>query len=279
MSPEKEAPVHLIRQAVPLFPIGAARSGTTIVARILDAHPEILMTNETTVFLQLSHIIEKSRDGIKSGVIYGKEYHELWADHLLEYAKDLIEEYYAKIAAQRNAQQLKYWGDKHPHHSSCLSFIDNLYPEARYIYILRDPRDVACSIAKMNSGSFVQALSAWKSFTIKYERFIEKLDPGRIYYLRYEELVGDYTKGCRQLLTWLGLDFPVQVEKFLTQYKNIDAHAFQSGLTQWQTLRLHHEKFKDKSVGRWKRETSRQDQEEAIREVGDYLEKYGYPGV
>jgi hypothetical protein len=62
----------LLAGAEPLFLVGAARSGTTILAKILNSHPKILMTDETAVFLALSGLIEKSREGVSAGLWYGK---------------------------------------------------------------------------------------------------------------------------------------------------------------------------------------------------------------
>ena len=105
---------NTIAQATPLFPIGIPRSGTTFLAKALNSHPEVLMTNETAVFILLNETIKNSRIGIKAGILYGKQYHNLWAEHLSENAKELIESFYAKICRENNIGRLKYWGDKHP---------------------------------------------------------------------------------------------------------------------------------------------------------------------
>ena len=63
---------EILAVAKPLFLIGAPRSGTTMLTRILNSHARILLTNETAVLLQLADIIGKSRIGRKAGMIYGK---------------------------------------------------------------------------------------------------------------------------------------------------------------------------------------------------------------
>ena len=113
------APAPLAR-ATPLFLIGAPRSGTTILARLLNAHGQILLTNESAVFLQLNAIVAKSREGVRSGILFGKAYHELWAAHLRSQVKALVEPFYGRIARQEGKEQPKYWGEKHPHLKDCL---------------------------------------------------------------------------------------------------------------------------------------------------------------
>ena len=87
----------------------------------------------------------------------------------------MIDGYYAKIAVAEGKPPLRYWGEKHPHHSHCLDFITQLYPTARYLYLVRDPRDTALSFAKMLGISFTEGLSGWKLFADKYEPFVAGL--------------------------------------------------------------------------------------------------------
>ena len=265
---------NVITRAIPLFPIGIPRSGTTFLAKALNSHPEVLMTNETAVFIQLNEIIKKSQVGIKAGILYGKQYHTLWADHLSENAKSLIEGFYYKIYSKNKIGPLKYWGDKHPHHNLCFDFIQQLYPSALYIYIVRDPRDVTCSIAEMNNVSFLKAFNTWKMFARNYESFVGTLDDAHVYYLRYEDLVDDYEKSTRRMLNWLGLDFSLDVKEFLEQYKHVDAHTYNL------PNKGNHEKisedFSVKSTGRWKRDLPSSEQKTILQEAEEYLHRHNY---
>ena len=67
---ELPAGTSLLAGARPLFLIGSPRSGTTLLAKILNSHPRVLITNETAVFLQLDENIRKSRRGWGWGVIF-----------------------------------------------------------------------------------------------------------------------------------------------------------------------------------------------------------------
>ena len=136
-----------LSKAKPLFLIGPPCSGTAALASVLNVHSEILLTDETGVFLQLNELIEKSRVGARAGILFGKAYHHLWADHLRENAKELIEIFYERIAVREDKTTIRYWGEQHPHLSDCLPFVSELYPEATYVYVVRDPRDAVRSIA------------------------------------------------------------------------------------------------------------------------------------
>ena len=191
--------------ARPLFLIGPPRSGTTLMARILNAHPRVLMTNETAVFIQLSQLIESSRKGIDAGIMYGKEYNVLWSDNLRQHSSELVESYYEKIADVEGKKDLAYWGEKHPHLSDCTPFLASLYPEARYIYALRDPRDAACSMSEMNEVPFRSALDNWKAFSDVFERFVDRLDPDQVINVSYESLIHDYEGVSEEIFQALDL--------------------------------------------------------------------------
>ena len=257
-----------LEHAVPLFVLGCPRSGTTLLAKILNEHPAVLMTNETAVFLFLADAIEKSRVGYAAGLLYGKEHNYLWAEHLAGHSRSLIESFYTRIAVRLEKRGLRYWGEKHPHHTECFDFIEKLYPAARYIYIVRDPRDSALSIKHMLQIPFAEALAAWKVFSDAYEHFITTRETGHLYQLRYEDLVNDYDGLTRQVFTWLGLTVQ-PVERFLKLYRNVDAHSLSQAVPITSDFRL-------KAVNRWRRELSSADCRLADELVGPFLDKYGY---
>lgn len=267
---EMNKPDLTLDGAIPLFPLGPPRSGTTIVARILNAHPRILMTNETAVFLMLKDNIDKSRLGAQAGILYGKEHNELWANHLEQEARRLIESYYEKIKQVEGKVALKYWGEKHPHHCNCLDFLTLLYPGALFIQIIRDPRDTSCSIADMLQVDFQEALVAWKIFADIYDEFFRNIESERFLTLYYEELVKDYVGVSRRIFKWLGLEYVEEVDQYLHGYKHIDAQHFDSPYA-------YRKDFAHESVGRWKQEITGSDCEFANDLVGEHLDRYGYP--
>ena len=87
------------------------------------------MTNETAVFLMLAYNIRHSRIGFRAGLLYGKEHHRLWADYLAQQAGPLIERFYGRICVQLKKVSVRYWGEKHPHHSDCFDFIARFIPQ------------------------------------------------------------------------------------------------------------------------------------------------------
>lgn len=275
-------------QAKPLFLLGCPRSGTTLLCRILNAHPAILMTNETAVFIQLNDMVTKSRRGCKAGILFGKQYHELWADHLGGQAKDLVESYYGRIAAAESKTCLAYWGEKHPHNSDCLDFLRTGWPEARYLYLVRDPRDSALSIAAMTDKPYQHSLKNWKLFSDKYEAYVDALGGDRCLTVRYEDLVADYPAVAEQCIQWLGLEVDEAVTAYLERYKDVDAHAVgpllknngaSPGLAEKAKAKVKTIKKTDylsRSVSRWRETLAPEDIAFSRECVGAFLARYGY---
>lgn len=273
--------------AKPLFLIGAARSGTTALAQILDAHPRIVMTNETAVFLQLHHNITQSRVGVQAGIQFGKTHHKLWADHLQDEARVLIERYYARIAGAQGKhtdpdapEPLAYFGEKHPHLSDCLDFLDDTFPDARYAHIVRDPRDTALSIAKMTGLRFEEALEGWLAFDNKYAPFVARIPAARVHHMRYESLVADYEGEVARLLAWLGLGMDERVRTHLANFAHTDAHTLAGSADKVVASDADpgagRVPFAVRSAGRWKWTLTPEQAAAADELVGEALHRYGY---
>ena len=199
--------------------------------------------------------------------LFGKTYHELWASHLKDNAKDLIESFYARIAEQQNRGQLSYWGEKHPHLESCLPWIQEMYPDAAYVYAIRDPRDTACSIAKMNGIAVSTALDKWTRFAGIYEAFVKSAEPNRVKTVRYEHLVFDYESVISDALAFLGLDMDDHARAYLAEHKNKSSHNPAS---------LRQLDYSQNSVGRWQRDMTGEEQAYALTKSEVFMRRHGY---
>ena len=264
---EERAEAIALDDARPLFLIGAPRSGTTILAKLLNGHREVLMTHETAIFLQLDHLINNSRIGSRAGTPFGKSYNELWAGHLHDHAKQLIETFYSRIAAQEKKPRLRYWGEKHPHLNRCLPFLTKLFPDAMYVYAVRDPRDTACSIAKMTGVSRSDALTNWGRFAKVYEDFADATTPERVTVVRYEDLVIDYESAMSNVFNVLGLELDAAASEFLAENKNKPSHNPRA---------VQRIDYAEKSVGRWQREMSEEERAYAMTIGCRFMLRHGY---
>ncbi|MBK5966116.1 hypothetical protein CCR95_19030 [Thiocystis minor] len=256
-----------LENARPLFILGVPRSGTTMLARLLNTHTGIVQTYETAAFLLFDHIIKNTKHGVKSGIYYGKEYQELWSEQLAQAAKSIINSFYQKICESENRHNVRYWGDKHPHHNACLPFLERLYPNSLYVYIVRDPRDTICSIIKMNDCGMDEAFKIWSKIANDYEKFCESTDHSRIYTLRYEDIVQDYMDKLEAIMDWLDLEIDDNFRELIINKQGFDFHN-PNDTSQFN--------FNERSVARWKQNLTPQENSHVLNSASEYMEKYHY---
>ena len=259
----------------PLFIIGVPRSGTTLLCKVLKCHPAVLITNETGVCLQIHDLISKSAQGRVAGTQFGKEYYELWSSQLDLVAPQIICDYYRRIAILEKRQNILYWGDKHPNYDTCLTSLQRWFPHARFIYIVRDPRDVVCSISKMNSWEHERSFKEWKRISSNYENFICSLTKFQLCILRYEDLVLDHVAKIKELFGWLNLDVPDGVLDSIATLINVQAHSINRNMQVSGNLSgaKNHNPQKS-SLSRWKRELTQEQAKSFELEAAEYLSKY-----
>ena len=150
---DKEIPVF--------FVVGLAKSGTTWMMKILNAHPEVLCKGEGRFFGEeyrrevLTQTQTKQQPSSLYNALLGSEYLRLWIErsvwsrdgHTDEHVKDLVRlatDYFLTQELSKSGK--KVVGDKTPLLGpKFVEEIYEIYPEARVIHIIRDGRDQAVS--------------------------------------------------------------------------------------------------------------------------------------
>jgi hypothetical protein len=167
------------------FVVGQAKSGTSWLMKILDAHPEILCRGEGRLFGKdfIQKDFERGQQGkIQPSSLYRAlheaEYLEAWIERSVWTRGDDVEGHLANLTrlatdyflTQRLARSgKKIVGDKTPLLTdTVLEEIAEIYPDARVIHVIRDGRDAAVSLV--------------------HHRWNHSKDQGGIYELKPEEL-------------------------------------------------------------------------------------------
>lgn len=89
-----------------------------------------------------------------------------------------------------------------------IEVLETLFPDARYIHIYRDPRDVATSATRFGwSGNVYYGADFWLDAEESWADIKPHLDPARYTEVRYEDLVMSAEKELARLCDFLGLDF------------------------------------------------------------------------
>jgi hypothetical protein len=199
--------------AAPFWVVGAPRSGTTFLARVLDHHPEIFLTNETRLMLLFSRMLNRWVEARRLLATSKSEVIEsLWRQ-----TPGVIEQVYRDLGAKPGQR----WGDKYPqyadgdHDPEALGTIDRLFPDGQYVHIIRDPRAVVASIVAKKWLGFDEAIEAWRSFVTHARDFGKEVGENRYLEIHFEDLVEDGHSTMDAVFTFLQLSNHPEVDEFL----------------------------------------------------------------
>src|SRR4051794_8557731 len=146
-----------------VFIVGARRSGTNWLERILTAHPAIVaMPTETYLF---SHGIEPFSERFQhanpSAPSMGRTF--MPREAFLDSVRDLVDRAFLETLERRDPSA-RYIAERTPWHASHLPLIADVYPDARVVNIVRDGRAVARSLLSMPWGpdTMEEAAAEWR---------------------------------------------------------------------------------------------------------------------
>lgn len=203
--------------AHPFFIVGSARSGTTLLRLILNAHPDVAVPPESRFVVELwrgsdTVDVEDFLTRLSAhkrfqtwDIPIGTVREELSAAARVSYA-DAIR---ATFSAYGHANGKPLWGDKTPRYVEHLDFLAKLLPEARFIHLIRDGRNVALSYANVPFGpkTVGKAAALWAKRVMAGREAGPPLGTQRYLEIRYEDLVEDAAGETRDICEFLELDF------------------------------------------------------------------------
>lgn len=197
------------------FIVGVPRSGTTLLRLMLDAHPDLAIPPETNFIHHAAEACKRASDPRRS-FLETVTSHNRWGDLRIE--GDLLAQRVHAIEpfdlgeAMRTLYRLyaeKFgkprWGDKTPHYVRRMTLVHEVLPEAYFIHVIRDGRDVALSVKDLWFGadSVEEAARRWRGAIERARRHSSKLP----HYLeiRYEDLVSDTESTLRKISDFVDL--------------------------------------------------------------------------
>ena len=200
------------------FIVGSPRSGTTLLRLMLDAHPLLAIPPEThflPALLRLRSEGKTMREELFQTVVRGSRWNDFHLDE--EAFKDRLEAvepftltqgihaFYGMYAERRKKP---LWGDKTPGYVLHLRGIAAALPNARFVHLIRDGRDVAASLRKLwwGPGDDIEAQAIDWLWRIREARQQGQVCP---HYLevRYEDLVRDPSTALRRICGFLELPY------------------------------------------------------------------------
>jgi hypothetical protein len=284
--------------------VGAPRSGTTLLRLMLDSHPELAIPPETG-FLSAARRLRGSGDGLRERffrtVTAFPPQAPAWADFGIaaddfRAALERIEPFTAsagfrafyRLYAARHGKPR--WGDKTPIYCLEIDLIRRVLPEARFVHIIRDGRDVALSLREQwfTPGRDMATLAKYWARCVGRAR---RAGEGRADYLevRFEELVRDPAPVLAGVCRFLELDWdPALLEHHTRARARLGEHTGRSApdgtplITREQRLRQQENSARapdPERIGGWRAAMLPAERAEFERIAGKLLRELGYPDV
>ncbi len=268
-----------------IFLVGAPRSGTTLLARILAAHSQVYGRAEPHLVTPLAHLgyyarVDKApydpfnaEQGVREFVADLPRGEEDYLDALRAYADTM----YGRMLSTRPDK--RYFLDKTPAYALVLPFLAKLYPRARFVVLLRQPVAVLTSYATSFFDGDYEVALAHNPVLARYVPALAsflRTRPVPCHVVRYEEFVRDPERGFRALCDALGLPFEASAIDYGRSGEGFEGLGDPTGVAR-------HDRPVTSSVARWAAEVASDPSNDAlVRRVVDALdpadlEEIGYP--
>ena len=263
------------------FILGSGRNGSTLLSTILNAHKSLFIPPEQFVlpyaimkrYLFFFWSFDKWSKNVFSTI--KKKNKTLNWDIRFEITLlksknifSLFDSIIRKYAAQKD-KQIMMWGDKTPLSTHFIPFIYPEFSNSKYIFLIRDPRDVVLSYKKLTKHRGINtryAIWKWKD-SIKQLRFLQgKTD---VLVVKYEHLVNSTNDEVNRVLEFIGL----QKNDNLVNLKN---NAESMGVETQQYHQNLNKPITNKSVGKWKKELSKEDIDLIEEKCGILMKDFKY---
>src|SRR2546422_7494534 len=203
-------------QARLIFLIGAPRSGTTLLARMLGAHSAVYQRAEPHLITPIAHLgyyakVQKApydpqnaEQAIRELVADLPRGEEDYLDALRAYADTL----YGRMLALGPGK--RFFLDKTPAYALVLPFLTKLYPRAHYVVLTRHPLAVLTSYVESFFDGDYQVATAHNPILTRYVPALARLlreGPVPSLHVKYEELVREPETHLRRVCEHLRVPF------------------------------------------------------------------------
>lgn len=226
----------------PVFVVGFPRSGTTLVQQILSAHRELWTTLETHFFDKAVKRLKEwetrslrpdelpgiwERIEAANGLIIPEALRETFGARAVEGKLDAGGLLAGIMDGMKPADSTATrWLEKTPQHISHLPKVWRVFPDARVIFVLRDPRDAISSRKPKDTDSSLRRIMrinhhirTWQNIVKQYEA--HNSDP-RLTMIRYEDLVVAPEACIEKMAEHIGIAPDVTaLERFGEEFTNV----------------------------------------------------------
>jgi len=214
--PETARPAHHA------FLVGFPRSGTTLLEQVLATSPQVVALEEQDLLAEMAQTYLSSAPGLMRLTTLGEP----------DLAR-LRERYWAQVHEKGIDVTGKTLVDKLPMHTIKLPLIARLFPDARIIFALRDPRDVILSCYRrhfrLNPVMFelltLDSAADLYAATMRLGAAAREKLPLAFHEHRYEALVADFEKTASAACAFIGVDWTDKMRDFHRADTGLDVRS------------------------------------------------------
>jgi hypothetical protein len=270
----------------PVFILGFQRSGTTLLRLLLDAHSQLAVPFESMSVVDFYHrrgsygdlSTMDQRASLVTDLLAARgisawrpavTIDDVDLQRCTSYAA-IVDQIFTAYARKCGKPR---WGDKTPGYTRDVHILNELFPDAKFVHLVRDGRDAALSLVRQPWGpsDLLSALEQWNEVVGWSRKMCRMLPPERYLEVRYEDLVTQTEHVLRQITSFLSLPFEAGMlngngtaaeklpERSVAFHTNLDRPVDQ-------TLAFE-----------WRRRLSPADQVIALKIAGKLLAELGYP--
>lgn len=200
---------------LPVFILGAPRSGTTLVEQIISSHPDVYGAGELKYIYQQIKKIKNTKNGTEK---YPECMKDITPADIARFAREYIE-YITALCEDRNIRKIT---DKMPGNFVYIGFIASLFPNAKIIHCRRNPLDTCLSIyfQSFNSGHRygfnLENLGYWYKDYLKLMEHWNSVLGNCIYNVNYVDVINNTEDTTRKLIEHCGLEWDDRCLQFHT---------------------------------------------------------------
>lgn len=283
-----------------VFIVGKGRSGTTLLQTIFDSHPNVIVPFESRLIIHLKkkyfHITNWTTELVNEFItdLYtDKDFKNFWNVNK-ELLRQNINSYplnsltfavickivYLSYPSPFPKTNIRLIGNKKPIYSLFLKEMLQIFPNCKFIHLIRDYRDNIIS-SKKALGQKNIAISAyrWIMHNEKIENF-KSIYPQKFFTIKYEDLVSNPKKHIPDLCNFLSIPYNEGLYDF--HYKTSDLYRKdknENTLINNVMNKLHvnlMNPINTSQVDKWKNEMSIEEMELSDYIAGDFAKRYGY---
>lgn len=268
----------------PLFIVGVPRSGTTLLRVMLDSHPRLAVGPECPWIgggyghrPSVKDLYEALTRGANGPV---GNFSGIGEEDVARALGDAVAFLLQRYAERRGKAR---WVEKTPNQITEIPLLHRLFPDARYLHVVRDGRDVACSSFVerrswgpdlVNGGERIantrlHALERWHRWVDQFERWREDYRLP-VHTVRYEDLVHAPRGELQRILDFFGEPWSDEVLRYA---------GHPHDLPEWEAGSrdvARRPGIDATSVGRWRAEFTAEEKSEALFAAAT-LARFGYP--